>query len=375
MRALHGLGLEGVPTRELLKTLESTMLDRHHGRHRGLAHELARRGGSEVEGFVARALGKGKPLNRMNHLAWLAGRLRVEGAVPGLIKAVPDARDGRVHHPQVAHEAIEALGAIGTPAADRALTRFITAMTASPLSRLCYVCQERVILGMQHSPSAERVTAVLELIRDPRFRLVDWAVAFRLVLIADERFAPFFVEMLAGPEPRVGLAGLERVATWPAEGALVGVLGRDPDRRSGHQATRALLRFHKPSGSIPALLSHYQRHPAERRAAAWLLGRVGPRYSWTYTNLLKDPDPRVRAEAATSFGLIAEPKVLPSLLPLLSDPVHYVRARTATALGAFADEKSAGRLREAAESDAVRCVRDAAAAALRRRAAEPVTAA
>ena len=375
MRALHGLGLEGVPTRELLETLGSTMLDRHHGRHRGVAHALARRGGSEVEGFVARALGKGKPLNRMNHLAWPAGRLRVEGAVPGLIKAVPDARDGRVHHPQVAHEAIEALGAIGTPAADRALTRYITTMTASPLSRLCYVCQERVILGMQHSPSAERVTAVLELIRDPRFCLDDWAVAFRLVPIADERFVPFFVEMLAGAEPRVGSAGLERVATWRAQEALIEFIRRDPDRRRRHQATRALLRISKLDHPLPTRLRHDSSHLADRRVVAWLYGRVPPRGSRLYRYLLRDADPRVRAEAATSFGLIADPEALWWLLPLLSDPVHYVRARTATALGAFADEKSAGRLREAAENDAVRCVRDAAAAALRRRAAEPVTAA
>ena len=369
MRALNGLGLEAVPTRELLERFESTMRDRHHGRHRGLAHALARRGGGEVERFVVRVLGEDGPVPSSNHLVWLAGRLRVEDAVPRLIKRMPDPGERRTHH-QAAHEAIEALGAIGTPAADRALTRFITAMTGSSLPGLCYECQERVILGMQHSPSARRVNAVLELIRDPRLRLNDWAVAFRLVPIADERFAAFFVEMLAGPEPRVGVAGLERVATWRAEGALVEFLRRYPDRRTRHQATRALLRIHKPDRTMPAGLHQYSRHPDDLRVAAWLLGRVHPRYIWPDRSLLQNADPRVRAEAATSFGLIADPKVLPGLLPLLSDPVHYVRARTATALGGFADEASADRLREAAEKDVVRCVRDAAAAALRRRAAD-----
>lgn len=375
MRALNGLGLEDVPTRDLLETFESTMRDRHRGRHRGLAHELARRGGSEVERFVVRMLGEAGPILRMNHVVWLAGRLRVEAAVPRLIKMVPDPRDHR-SHPQVAHEGIEALGVIGTPAADRALTRFVAAMTASPLPKLCYECQERVILGMRHSPGPKRVTAVLELIRDPRFRLFNWALAFSLVPIADQRFAPFFVEMLAGPEPRVGLAGLERVATWRAEGALSEVLHRDPDRRSRHQATRALLRFREPDDSGPKRLHQYSSHLADRRAAAWLFGRVHPNRIWYYRTLLQDADPRVRAEAATSFGLIADPEAVPWLLPLLSDPVHYVRARTATALGGFADEASTARLREAANKDVVRCVRDAAAAALRRRAAmsEPLSA-
>lgn len=377
-RTLRELGLENATTREVLEAFEASLHQQRWGRANHLAGDLAHRGGPEVEQVVMRMLATPLARGYRDHnVAWLAGRLRIEAAVPLLVEALPDpAADSRFHH-QFAHAALAALGTIGLPEADRAVAAYLRALVASPHARLCHGCLDTAVRSAGRHPGAERVTALRDLVRDERFELWSWDAAFHLVPIADERFTPFFVELLVGPCPAAGLAGLERVATRRARAALIALLHRNPSRRARHQAARAMLLIHGRDDSEPWPLLQ-SPDPVCRRVAAHMLGRMRPQHVNSYYRLLEDRDARVRGAAATSFGLLAEPRVVRPLVPLLDDPSHDVRARTATALARIAAvrvaEGAAGaavagalpRLREMAAADPVPCVRDAAASALRR---------
>ena len=80
-----------------------------------------------------------------------------------------------------------------------------------------------------------------------------------------------------------------------------------------------------------------------RLDACWLLPRIGlERAERTLVTLLSDEDPRVRAEAAMSLGLLSNDTVVDPLVDCLkTDPELQVRLAAIHALGILSDPKSA----------------------------------
>ncbi|MFE0459293.1 HEAT repeat domain-containing protein [Kitasatospora sp. NPDC058965] len=290
--------------------------------------------------------------------------------VPALVTTLPGpGRNDLAGHPDV----VVALGRIGGPAAAEGLlpvADWLVRHADHPRRSEFYV--ERVAWALCRLGTPECVDAALALTGTMR-ALWNEPTLRALVPVADRRFVPFFLELCAGPQRSVGLAGLERVATKRALAALLCVYrSPDTDRRQHRSATRALASL----GSDVYWDLGPSRWRTEgngarcRRAFAWVLGQAGKAYTSGATRypeaLLGDQDASVRAQAATSLGLIGDPRALHGLLAVLDDPSHRVRARAAGAIARIgADRSSAEPLARVAEGDPVRCVRDAAAAALR----------
>ncbi|MFF2081347.1 HEAT repeat domain-containing protein [Kitasatospora sp. NPDC058162] len=322
--------------------------------------------------LAALAPGRGGWANHSVEILYELGGARV---VPAMVESLPVA--GR-EELAGSHAVVTALARIGGAAATAGLVRHARWVAARPVGqRRRYggeAYPETVVWALCRLGTPECVDVVLDLTRTMQI-LWQEATLRSLVPVADERFVPFFLELCAGPHRAVGLAGLERVATERALPVLQQIFFHSPDsdRRSHRSAARALASF--GSAISWKLVPGWPWRVADadartRRSFAWILGRVGrgtiSRQLPYPAALLDDEDESVRGQAATSLGLIGDPQALPGLLAALGDPSHRVRARAATAIGRLGvDEEAATALAGVAEADPVRCVRDAAAAALR----------
>jgi HEAT repeat protein len=292
---------------------------------------------------------------------------------------------------------IEALGWIGSPDALRALVwaavewQGATGPRQSGRMRpACKECGQYLAEALCRSPTPESVDALLGMTRRMD-RLWSERTLSAVARVADERFVPFFVELCAGPARDVGLTGLRRTATDRAVPALLHILAAAPDRRTRDRAAQALATAVSADdrawgrGWWEKSPDPTRRHPDPRvrRSMAWVAGRAAHPADGAVRDLresLRDPDDLVRAQAVASLGLIVRDLVPPTsylpdqdpqtlLLRALDDPCYRVRARAATAVGRLNLRREADELhlRHAARYDPVRCVRDAAEAALRAR--------
>ena len=328
-------------------------------------------------------------------LLQLAGAHR---AVPTLVACLPG---GSVNaDQQLTHAAMTALGAIGSPDALQALLCAAEQWpqnsdlrhTLSPPGSPCGECAQFLVQALCHRPTPQARDAVLDLTRQME-SLWGAAALYAVARVADERFVPFLVELCAGPARDCGLAGLERTATQRAVPALLQILGTATDRRTRHRAARALATAGFITGrdawngwqDRPDLVGR-GADPRVRRSLVWAAGRTARPVAadrahpgvGTLVRWLQDPDDLVRAHAVASLGLLARDgdrdaryhstsEPCKALIRALDDPSYRVRAHAATALGRIGVRYDSEELhlRHAAMHDPVRCVRDAAEAALR----------
>ncbi|MDG4857832.1 HEAT repeat domain-containing protein [Streptomyces sp. T-3] len=304
------------------------------------------------------------------HAAVLLGLARADRSVPALIRCLPDPMlpAWQRHHPYL--EAVTALARIGTQeAADALITTARSWVAAANTSGDTTPYVQRLVQALCAVGTPKAVDAVFELTQIMR-QLWDIPTARAVARRADRRFVPFLVELLAGPRRPEGLLGLERVATARAAPALMQILQTSGDRASQYSAARALAvsGVHAATLLAPGAYRNRQAGTTQRRATAWILGRIDAPVWQTkqdVTHLLADQDAGVRARATASLGQIGDPTSVPLLLDRLADPCHRVRARAATALGRIGSQEAQQRLEEVAQHDAVRCVREAAGAAIR----------
>ena len=117
----------------------------------------------------------------------------------------------------------------------------------------------------------------------------------------------------------------------------------------------------EPAGFYP-----YLQHASAscREAACQLVARLGDsRANGPLVQLLSDPEPEVRREAALALSQLAPPQAFPALVKLLGDPADEVRAAGCRALGGLHDSRALAPLCQALQDD-YESVRIAAANAL-----------
>ncbi|WP_336208697.1 HEAT repeat domain-containing protein [Nonomuraea sp. LPB2021202275-12-8] len=279
-----------------------------------------------------------------NQAALLLGRLGDARAVPALIASLTNAglRDA----------AITALGRLRTQESEDALVATAERVRSSTMvEALCAA----------NTPPA--LEAVLRATRESG-TLLGESAAWAVARVADERFVPYLLELVAGPLRWAGLTGLQRAAHGRAVPALVFVLKQPADGHT-HRLARSALASCGRSAS-PALYVESGGDHRLRRSMAWLCGRIPDvRADSLLEILLGDEDAYVRGQAVDSLGRMANANAAPALLRALEDPSHRVRAHAATALGRLGVRSARPALERHAASDGVACVRDAAAAALR----------
>ncbi len=192
--------------------------------------------------------------------------------------------------------------------------------------------------------------------KDPAIRR-DAALALAELLepLAADAKAPFAKSLVAALDDTdypVTSAAIQALAAvgYPAILTLISSL-RAPEERIREGSARALGRIGSEI-TEPA----YLRLPIDplvgalkdasltvRRAAAWALGRVGPRLDSIQRSLpvenlilaLRDPAPEVREMAAASLGRMGEGRSIRPLVGMLEDNLASVRKTTAEALEAL----------------------------------------
>jgi HEAT repeat protein len=117
------------------------------------------------------------------------------------------------------------------------------------------------------------------------------------------------------------------------------------------------------------LITLKSEKPAERAAAARILGEIGPQAKdavGPLTEAVADPERDVRINAATALGHIgkAAAPAVPALVTALSDKEWQVRRAAATALGRTGSKDAEKPLKQA-QKDKVEGVRNAAKQGLR----------
>ena len=169
--------------------------------------------------------------------------------------------------------------------------------------------------------------------------------------LADPRAWPLIERGLTAKlPPRDSAEGLRlRERTYELRRTAVFALASMPDPNRVGRWVRALLK-----DPDPRIRAEAARAVGMRATASWL--------AWLRP-ALKDRDPEVRWEAVRSVGLIKARDGFPLLIEALKDPVPRVRMEAARALGALGDARAIPaleRLSESGEED----LREAAAAAL-----------
>jgi len=91
-----------------------------------------------------------------------------------------------------------------------------------------------------------------------------------------------------------------------------------------------------------------------QQGAGFILGYITCAYRTQYMPLmvkaLKDPDPKVRSNAAQTLEKIAATEAIPDLIALLDDPVNDVSDRAAYALGTIGDKSAVPEITKARDA-------------------------
>ena len=116
---------------------------------------------------------------------------------------------------------------------------------------------------------------------------------------------------------------------------------RDPDEKVRQQAAWA-LGVHRDRTAVPPLIAALKDTNGEVRAsAAGALGDIGDKRAVTPLIVaLKDPNDEVRARAADALGSLRDKRAVTPLIAALKDTNGEVRARAADALGYIGDKRA-----------------------------------
>lgn len=421
VEAVEALGAirEGVPVRRLISRLERE----HSAKVRGqIIDVLGDLGGPpaadavktalvsdparEVRARAAQATGRLKPPGAG---ALLAGRLQSETApesraaifqglgqlgdpeaVPVLIAALAGERE-----PLPRRAAALAIGKLGDP-------RGVAPLAAMIGERSDVLLRQAAILALGQLRHSDAVRPLAGLLGDRD--IVTVVLAVRALgesghasavepLLALAKRAASESERLARSGPRREL--LRRMDLLTVRAEVITALGRLKSPAAWPLIEKALS-ARPPSRDSAEGLRLRERSYELKRAATLVLasmpdpGRVG---RWVKT-LLKDPDPKIRAEAARAVGIRGEPsgfswlrpalgdrdpevrweaarsaglikarEGVPLLIQALKDPVPRVAMEAARALGALGDSRAIAPLERFSESEE-EGLREAAAAAL-----------
>ncbi len=224
--------------------------------------------------------------------AWALGQLHWRPAIPALIQRLKDPA------PEVRGVAAWALGFIKQRSA-------IPAVIATLQDEDAYV-REMAVLALGAMGDPEAVEALIPLTRDP-----------------------------ASGVRSVSTRALGQLGTERAGEALGAMLASDSDEHTRQMAAGTLGKLHLRA-SLPALIGALQDHSGPvRSVAVYSLGQLAdpgaiPALGWA---LARDPESRVRAQAADALGQIPDDRAASELLPGLADSSRSVRVSTAYALG------------------------------------------
>lgn len=324
-------------------------------RERAFALEVRDRTHAEVRAFADAARGEG-PIVRI-FLARLAVAARTARYKDELVALAEDP-DGRV--------VSEAWSAI-----DRIVPEERASVVVGLLASVRPALRREAVVRLGQYKRSEAVLPLLERLEDEVAEIRREALE-SLRLIRDLRAIPFLARRLSDPVPEVRRQALLAVgdsadpASFPGHTLTPHLDDPDPGirktaawalaRLSGRSAAPALLRRLlvetdgavacelvrrlAPVGgdrAVEAFIRFAVHSPqfALRSVSIWNLNRVTPaarrRRS---TRLLRDPDERIRAQAALQLGMVRNPRDLTRLVALMrDDPSQHVRAYAAEGLG------------------------------------------
>ncbi len=276
---------------------------------------------------VLRAATGGPQAFERARLAALAlGRMGTLGAVPALLEALRDQRDGSA---PLRAAAARALGQMQAEAAAR-----LAASESAPLPGA-----DRSLEGeaLRRYPLEQVVGALVEALRDPapQVRAASAAAFLELLLDGFPEAAPLPDTTLDAAPTAAPPGALSRAALRSAVDALSEAL-KDPEATVRLSAMTSLgwLGDAHAAGALADALSDSDERC--RSAAALALGMLGtPAALKPLARALADPGSMVRQSAAEALGQLANPVATDLLLDVLHDGEETleVRAAVARALG------------------------------------------
>jgi HEAT repeat protein len=174
-----------------------------------------------------------------------------------------------------------------------------------------------MVLGRLGNPSAaplirQAVGHGMELVAEPRVRMVDLQLAEALVMLGDAGEIEAIRAALFAP---------------PEQGELTALACMICGRLRDYRVVPDLVRL--------ALQTGQGRQPAEvRMTAVWALAQIDPAQATMEIPLeyVGDPQYQLRTQAALTLGEIGDPAALPYLTELLDDPSPLVQVAAAGAI-------------------------------------------
>jgi HEAT repeat protein len=193
---------------------------------------------------------------------------------------------------------------------------------------------------MDHQRPDVRVAVLLALARIGGTELIEVALradndldptvrdraARILIKHGDARAVPALIRLCDGPHAAKAAAALARIGDARAIPTLRFLLDTAKDRQLIYAAARALAPFRGP---MPWYFGTDNIH--RRRANTWLIGHR-PKWKHDLRGALADPDPHIRAAAATAAGRRLESRFVTELEALVQDPHPRVRGAATGAL-------------------------------------------
>ncbi|HEY7509281.1 MAG TPA: HEAT repeat domain-containing protein [Vicinamibacteria bacterium] len=262
--------------------------------------------------------------------------------------------------PTVRREGASVLGGLGPAPADPALLALLRDPEAGVRQAAAYSLG-RSFVEADRAVAERALSAALE----DRSPLVREAAVFALAAVKGPLAERRLREALRDPSAAVRHTATERLGTLRSAAAVPSLIDmlKDPDVSVRQAAATALGRIGDPRATDPLLVALKDENPFVRGAAEDALERVRSAPSASLTAKLKDPSPRVRAEAARKIGESGGASGVADLLAALADDDYAVRQAATESLQKLRDDASFGRVVAALSHRDFR-VRQGAAAAL-----------
>ncbi len=190
--------------------------------------------------------------------------------------------------------------------------------------------------GLKGFHDASAVPPLIEALKDKNME-VRIAAAVALGEIGDKRAIPGLVEAVKYMEDFRFADALGKIGDGAAVTALILAL-KDPDKKVRENAANALGAI-CDKAAVPALIEALEDPEIWVRARAVLaLKKIKDNSAiFALNKMLKDIDPNVRGYAAEALGELGDRSVVPLLVEALKDPSGYARGCAAEALGKIGD--------------------------------------
>jgi HEAT repeat protein len=177
--------------------------------------------------------------------------------------------------------------------------------------------------------------------------------AIALGRLAGEKYADRIAPLLSDPDPRVRSNAVEALAFSkdPKLVEKIKPLLQDPSTRARVNTILSIAAIQGVSEALewlPAVQQLARGDSQSRSTATYALGRLPFDQSMDLlSELLRDPEPAIRSEAAKALGRIGTPRVIPALLEALAGPSE-LRRHARKSLGKIARKHGEETLHELA---------------------------